>query len=512
MQDSQKKELESLLLREAAKISSQVTQYIEGNMSIASIEKGLLCTVLSMCLVLLRFIIASKLSLGQGCFRGDVEGKKFTNKGKKERKYHSLFGLLSFKRPAYYTKESGLVYPLDEHLGMPANLWSYNIQEAMANGASEMDFRQSVEVINQILGLNLRGMDSERNVGNVAERVESYYSQCPIPELSDAGQCCCVSFDGKGIPKIKKSESEGESTPPSSRLNSGQKRGVKQMATVVVSAVFTPKIRSKHSIIKGLMKGYEQQKPSRSKIKQNSVPTGETVEIAKVQTNENDNQWLTQNHCRAFLADQEQAIQYGLQRVKAQLKQPTQRFVVPIDGGSGLESKVLHYVKEYGLENHFDGIILDIVHVLEYVWEAANALLGDKSPLRSQWVADVLQDILDSKTEKVIANLDKILDKTKLSSTQKDQIQKAITYFKNHAHKMDYKTYLDKGYPVSSALVEAKCKHLVKDRMEQSGMRWSDTGAQAMLDIRALKLNGHLADFIAFVERNNRKLPLPHVA
>ncbi len=197
-----------------------------------------------------------------------------------------------------------------------------------------------------------------------------------------------------------------------------------------------------------------------------------------------------------------------MQRVKSQLKLPTQRFVVPIDGGAGLEQKVLHFVKEYGQETHFDGIILDIVHVSEYVWEVANALLGDKSPLRSKWVADELADLLDSKTEKVIAAFQKMLDKTKPPATQKEQIKKAITYFTNHAHKMDYKTYLHKGYPISSALVEANCKHLVKDRMEQSGMRWSDNGAQAMLNIRAVKLNGQLAEFISFVAKKNRKIPL----
>jgi len=73
---------------------------------------------------------------------------------------------------------------------------------------------------------------------------------------------------------------------------------------------------------------------------------------------------------------------------------------------------------------------------------------------------------------------------------------------------LDYKTYLHKGYPVSSVLVESNCKHLVKDRMELSGMRWSSKGAQNMMDMRAVKLNGDLPDFVDFMERKNKKITI----
>ncbi|MEL7020571.1 MAG: hypothetical protein AAGK47_03095, partial [Bacteroidota bacterium] len=126
--------------------------------------------------------------------------------------------------------------------------------------------------------------------------------------------------------------------------------------------------------------------------------------------------------------------------------------------------------------------------------------------LRHDWVTDMLNDLLHSKTAKVIEDLKRIVEKGKLTKNKKVTINKAVTYFENHQHKMDYKSYIDKGYPVSSALVESNCRHLVKDRMEQSGMRWSSSGAQHLMDVRAVKQNGDLADFIDFVEQKNRKL------
>jgi hypothetical protein len=55
---------------------------------------------------------------------------------------------------------------------------------------------------------------------------------------------------------------------------------------------------------------------------------------------------------------------------------------------------------------------------------------------------------------------------------------------------MRYDQYLAQGWPIGTGVVEGACGHLVKDRMEQAGMRWSKDGAQAVLDLRAVRLNG----------------------
>ena len=150
--------------------------------------------------------------------------------------------------------------------------------------------------------------------------------------------------------------------------------------------------------------------------------------------------------------------------------------------------------------------------ISEYVWDCANAVLGEKSSLRTRWVKEMLEDLLDSKTPKVIKDLKLIVEKSSITQGRKDKVKKAITYFTNHAHKMKYKTYLDKGYPISSALVESNCKHLVKDRMEQSGMRWSSAGAQAIMDVRAAKLNGDLPTLMSFIAQQERKTMQPMAA
>jgi len=63
---------------------------------------------------------------------------------------------------------------------------------------------------------------------------------------------------------------------------------------------------------------------------------------------------------------------------------------------------------------------------------------------------------------------------------------------------MKYDVYLAAGYPIGSGVVEGACRHLVKDRMERTGMRWLPSGAQAMLDLRATYLNGEWDAFWNF--------------
>jgi hypothetical protein len=68
----------------------------------------------------------------------------------------------------------------------------------------------------------------------------------------------------------------------------------------------------------------------------------------------------------------------------------------------------------------------------------------------------------------------------------KEALQTELTYFDNQRHRMDYVTYVKQGLPIASGVIEATCKTLVTQRMKCSGMRWSSSGGQAVLTLRAL--------------------------
>jgi hypothetical protein len=65
-------------------------------------------------------------------------------------------------------------------------------------------------------------------------------------------------------------------------------------------------------------------------------------------------------------------------------------------------------------------------------------------------------------------------------------------YFRTNVERMRYSTYRDQGLPVGSGAVESAAKHLVQQRMKRAGMRWSEFGARAILNIRCALLNHDL--------------------
>jgi len=66
---------------------------------------------------------------------------------------------------------------------------------------------------------------------------------------------------------------------------------------------------------------------------------------------------------------------------------------------------------------------------------------------------------------------------------------------------LNYKEYLEKGYPIATGVIEGTCRHLVKDRMDITGARWSLKGAEAVLKLRAVKISDDFSDYWTFYEQ-----------
>ena len=90
------------------------------------------------------------------------------------------------------------------------------------------------------------------------------------------------------------------------------------------------------------------------------------------------------------------------------------------------------------------------------------------------------------------------LTKGSVRGRKREVVESAIEYLENNREHMKYDEYLAAGYPIGSGVAEGACRHLVKDRMEQTGMRWTVDGAQAMLHVRSLYLNDQWDEFVSY--------------
>jgi len=84
---------------------------------------------------------------------------------------------------------------------------------------------------------------------------------------------------------------------------------------------------------------------------------------------------------------------------------------------------------------------------------------------------------------------------TKLSASALEGLKSAVTYFGNHLPFMDYAGWSERRLPIGSGVTEAACKTLIKQRMCQSGMRWSVNAADALISLRALYLTPSRWDY-----------------
>jgi len=142
--------------------------------------------------------------------------------------------------------------------------------------------------------------------------------------------------------------------------------------------------------------------------------------------------------------------------------------------------------------------ILDLFHVLERLWTAAHCFHPEGSEEAAAFVNKRLRLLLEGKVDAVIADLRRLQATPRLPTRKRESLGKVIGYYTNNREQMKYDEYLAAGYPIGSGVAEGACRHLVKDRLEQTGMRWTLEGAQAMLYLRATYLNG---DWETFYER-----------
>src|SRR5439155_15155372 len=111
------------------------------------------------------------------------------------------------------------------------------------------------------------------------------------------------------------------------------------------------------------------------------------------------------------------------------------------------------------------------------------------------------------KGDLVVRGLREMRTKRKLTGNKKATLTKVCAYLEHNRDRMHYDEYLAKGYPIASGVIEGACRHLVKDRMERAGMHWTRPGAQAMLNVRTIHVNGDWEAYQSYrIQRETRQL------
>ena len=133
--------------------------------------------------------------------------------------------------------------------------------------------------------------------------------------------------------------------------------------------------------------------------------------------------------------------------------------------------------------------ILDFYHASSYIKEASYAAFPLNEKKCIEWFKAQRHELKHTRgAAKIILEQMKHFALKKLGKVKREKLDKAITYFTNHVHQMNYVQYLKDKLPIGSGVTEAACKTLIKQRLCCSGMKWTIQGSGIVLSLRALVL------------------------
>jgi hypothetical protein len=328
-------------------------------------------------------------------------------------------------------------------------------------------YHKACEIIGRLLGLTLSTRALQSNVAEDALDVSNYYDQKPAPAPASEAEILVIQADGKGVPLILEN-----AQPDKVRLGKGEKRGRKKEALVTSVYTIAPALRTPEQVIASY---YDQ------------------ISLSKPAQPQNKHLWATLDGKDAALS-----------RLSVQVQRRTgkhiQHKIALCDGCPSLQARLTHSFSDFIQ-------ILDFIHANEYLWKVANALFGETDERRLDWMKQRTLQLLSGKTKRLIAEFRRLAKQPKTRKTARLQLLATANYFERNLPFMDYPTYLACGYPIASGVIEGACRHLVKDRCELSGMRWSQCGAENLLRLRSVAENNDWDDYHAY-RRQQRHLRL----
>lgn len=398
-----------------------------------------------------------------------------------ERQLESIFGTVSVKRRSYGKKGEQSIHPLDVELNLPPEKYSHGLQRMAAIEAARGSYDEALEAVERYTHGNVPKRQAEELMKKIVCDFEAFYAQPVFVQVMSAS-LLVLSLDAKGI--VMRHEDLREATRQaaeknqhklSKRLSKGEKKNRKRMATAATVYSVASHPRTPSEVVKECYPHDE--KPARPK------PVGKRV-------------WASvEKEVETIVAEMfAEAMQQDPEKQKD--------WVALVDGN---KTQIRLLEKKAKEEKVKVTIIVDIIHVLEYLWKAAYAFHSSGSQEAQNWVSDKLFRILQGKSSLMAAGMRRQATHAKLTGGKREAVDDCAQYLLNYKPYLRYHLYLGQGYPIATGVIEGVCRYLIKDRMDRTGARWSLKGAEAILKLRSLVSSGDFDTYWIFHESQEKQ-------
>jgi hypothetical protein len=401
------------------------------------------------------------------------------------RKLATLFGTVTVTRCAWRKPGAPDYLPADAALSLPAGRHSHTLAKLACLEAARGSFESAHGAITRRCGNVMGKRQAEDSVVRCAAGIPAFYAS-RIPEPCTPQSLLVLSADCKGVVmraaalRAATAKAAAKLGKMRTRLSAGEKPNRKRMAALVTVYDAGPAPRRPHDVIAppgGRAGG--------------RVPRPGPKARAK---------WLA-GSVRKDPADMIAAM---FDEAGARDPLHLRTWVVLVDGAEHQLGLIRAEAARRGITIH---VIIDIIHVLEYIWGAAWSLHEAGDPAAEDWVAVKALTVLAGDSDRAAAAITAEADAAGLDGSRRSGADACVRYLGNKHEFLRYDQALEAGWPIATGVIEGACRHLIADRLNLGGARWGLDGAEAILTLRAVIANGDFEEYWQFhLAREHKRL------
>jgi hypothetical protein len=390
----------------------------------------------------------------------------------------SVFGPVRATRLAYRNRRETNLYPADARWMLPEDPYSLGMRALAAYHLAAGGYGQAQEIIEARTGVRIGRAQLAGLAADLAAWTGDFYEErardAEEEEQPDS-DVVMMQADGKGI-ALRPEHREGGQADAAHP-------GIKKMAEIVAVADFTPAAREPEDIAAPPARRSAHPGPvARDKWVSASITDDIPAMIGK-----------------AF----DEADRRDPERVRQR--------VFLVDGNKQQITAIGDHARERGLKVP---VLIDYIHVSGYLGKAAAALHPGDPVAAGQWADGQLLRVLHGRAKAVAATLKSVAAKARNSPRTRHldlaDMDRAVTYLENNRDHMRYDRALENGWPIATGMIEGACRFVIEDRFGITGARWSPDGAEDILKLRAIVVNGDLDDYMNYYK--TRYLEERHLA
>jgi len=404
----------------------------------------------------------------------------------KERKVETSFGEVEYKRWGYRASGVDSLFPADGHLNLPPEKYTHEVRRLVSEDVTRASYDEALEVLSARTAAKVpkrQGVELTRRAAE--DFVDFYDGDGAVAADTDvtpeeSGSLLIMTTDGKGV--VMRTDGLREATKKAAektdhklnkRLSRGEKRDRKRMAQVASVYTILPHVRTAEEIA-------------------GVTDTAVDKNSQKSPRPENKRVWAS------IEREADQVIEEIFKEAQARDPHHKKQWVGLVDGNPKQIQLLKEQAMAYGVTLV---VILDFIHVLEYLWKASRAFYEESSPRCEQFVAERLLRLLHGQSSQVAKGMRKMATDRHLSQADRKAVDKCAAYLLKYREYLRYDQYLAQGLPIATGVIEGACRYLVKDRMDITGARWGLSGAEAVLRLRSLRASGDFQEYWRYHEK-----------